>query len=198
MPSLSLRCQCGNIRGQVENINPDLGNRVVCYCKDCQAFTKALNKQDDALNPYGGTDVVQLPPALIRIEQGQEYIRCLRLTEKGLYRWYAGCCNTPIGNSVGPAWPLLSVIHSFIDKSQDVDSLIGPVSGSVNLKGATDRVPTDIIGPNSTSKSVLAILKKLLVWKLKGLATPSPVYRADGQPIVEPEILNSQQEHKPS
>jgi len=42
------------------------------------------------------TDNIPMPRSRLQIQQGLEQIRCLRLSEKGLYRWYAGCGNTPI------------------------------------------------------------------------------------------------------
>jgi Family of unknown function (DUF6151) len=52
------------------------------------------------LDVHGATDVIQTSPAQLTLTQGQEFLACMRLTEKGLLRWYAACCSTPIGNTL--------------------------------------------------------------------------------------------------
>ena len=74
-------------------------NRVICYCDDCQAFAHQLGRAD-LLDSNGGTDIVQVAPASPHIRQGQDKIAALRLSPKGLYRWHARCCNTPVGNTL--------------------------------------------------------------------------------------------------
>ena len=73
-----------------------------------------LQKQDVTLDAAGGTRIYQLPPANVQITGGQENLACLRLKEKGLIRWYAKCCNTPIGNTVSKSMPFIGLIHTFI------------------------------------------------------------------------------------
>jgi hypothetical protein len=80
---------------------PQNANRGVCYCKDCQAFAHFLGKDGETLDERGGTDVTQVLPKNIAFTQGTEILACIRLTEKGLLRWYAGCCNTPVVNTQG-------------------------------------------------------------------------------------------------
>ena len=93
---VELRCRCGEVVGRVENAAPQKVNRVVCYCDDCQAFAHHLDRAD-LLDSHGGTDIVQVAPASLAFHQGTERIVGLRFTPKGLYRWYASCCRTPLG-----------------------------------------------------------------------------------------------------
>ena len=190
MADMLLQCGCGKVKGSVCDVSPSTSNRVVCYCKDCQAFAQALNRESDVLNEFGGTDIIQFPPSVIHIKEGAEQIRCLRLSENGLNRWYAGCCNTPIGNTAGPSWPFIGVINSFIAPAQDVDTLVGPSLGALHINGATGRLTAQMKGPNSTNKIVLIFLRKLLTWKLKGMTSPSPLYNNKGEPIVTPEVVS--------
>jgi hypothetical protein len=37
-----LRCSCGTLKGFVTH--PERVNRVVCYCRDCQAFARFLRR----------------------------------------------------------------------------------------------------------------------------------------------------------
>jgi len=65
------------------------------------------------LDAQGGTDVVQTRPANLTFTHGQDTLACMRLTPKGLLRWYAACCNTPIGNTVANyRMPFVGLVHS--------------------------------------------------------------------------------------
>jgi hypothetical protein len=92
-----LQCRCGVVQGTVSR--PEIANRMVCYCRDCQAFAHFLGRAADILDEDGGSDVVQTPPANVVFTAGVDSLACMRLTERGLLRWYASCCNTPIGNT---------------------------------------------------------------------------------------------------
>src|SRR5262245_55678597 len=91
---VEVRCRCGQVGGVVTDPSPHTVNRMVCYCDDCQAYAHQIGRAD-LLNDRGGSDVIQIAPAALRFTKGQDRIEGLRLTPKGLYRWYAKCCNTP-------------------------------------------------------------------------------------------------------
>ncbi len=65
---------------------------------------------------------------------------CLRLSPKGLMRWYAGC-RTPVGNTASSARvPFVGVPHSFIDRGdsgRSLDDALGPIIGYANARFAT-------------------------------------------------------------
>ena len=65
MDNLALACRCGTISGRAIKVYPHHGTRVVCYCKDCQAFAQALGGAETTLDAYGGTDIYQLPAARV-------------------------------------------------------------------------------------------------------------------------------------
>src|SRR5258708_39078997 len=96
-----LRCRCGCMRGIASNVSPSSGFRFVCYCKDCQAFARFLDRAD-VLDPAGGTNIFHLPPRRVTLTAGTDALRCLSLSNKVL-RWYTECCRTPIANTA--AWP---------------------------------------------------------------------------------------------
>ena len=102
---VQVRCRCGEVVGVVTNASPQKVNRVICYCDDCQAFAHHLGRAD-LLNAQGGSDIVQVAPASLTFVKGQNRIAGVRLTPKGLFRWHTTCCNTPVGNTLGPAIPL--------------------------------------------------------------------------------------------
>ena len=63
---LPLRCRCGRVRGVASDVSPSTGFRFVCYCKDCQAFARFLERAD-VLDSAGGTDIFQMPPGRVKL-----------------------------------------------------------------------------------------------------------------------------------
>src|SRR3984957_2050797 len=106
---IELRCRCGEVRGTATDLSPRTVNRVVCYCDDCQAFAHQLGRAD-LLDPHGGSDIVQVAPASLSFQRGDDRIVGLRLAPKGLRRWYSSCCKTPLGNTLGPAVPFVGIV----------------------------------------------------------------------------------------
>jgi hypothetical protein len=192
---ISLGCECGKVTGVAKNATPSSGTRLNCYCNDCQAFLRHLGKAETVLDPWGGTDIFQMAQAHVKIYTGADQVRCLRLTDKGLHRWYTACCNTPIGNTLGSGMPFIGIIHAFISQPGERDVLLGPSRGNVWIKDAS----IDALGdaPESLRKGgnpyllLLRSIRKLIVWKLKGLDQPSPFFDNSGKPVSEPEILLS-------
>ncbi len=189
MHEVELSCRCGQVKGVAKSVDPAEGTRVVCYCKDCQAFAHALAADKAVLDEHGGTDIYQLPPARVEIRQGQDQLRCLRLTEKGLFRWYAGCCNTPIANTVSAGIPVVGLIHGFVADPAVAHARLGPVRAYVNTGSAIGPLPESITRKSSTLRYVLKIVRKMLVWKLTGQGRPSPFFDDKGHPVSEPKIL---------
>jgi hypothetical protein len=129
---VTLRCRCGEVRGRVRGVSSHVGNRCVCYCNDCQAFGHFIGA-GDVLDAQGGTDIYQISPARVEIEQGQDKIACIHLRDGGLFRWYASCCRTAIGNTLKPSLPFVGLIHTFTDHESDGRSrteALGPVEGT--------------------------------------------------------------------
>ena len=110
---LPLRCRCNHVRGIASEVSPSSGFHFVCYCKDCQAFARFLERPD-VLDPAGGTDVFQMPPARLKLTRGMDAVTCQRLSDNVL-RWYTDYCQTPIGNTAAtPRFPVVAVVHSFM------------------------------------------------------------------------------------
>ncbi len=188
MPEIKLKCSCGKVRGKTKNVNESSGTRIMCCCDDCQSFAQYLNQESSVLDQYGGTDIFQMPISNIRIIEGIEQVSSIRLSAKGMYRWYTKCCNTPIGNSMGPGVPFIGVIHNFMDNASTRDKELGKSRGHIQTKFARQEVPTDLKG--SSLKIILRSLSKLIVWKIKGLNKPSVFFDDNGKPIAKPNILN--------
>ena len=138
-------------------------------------------------------DVFQLLPAQVRITAGHEHVRCVRLSEKGLMRWYAGCCKTPIGNTLAsPRGPFIGIPHTFWDHASDGrsrDEALGPILSRTQARYGKPPLP-----PDSHPRGPLWLITRFGWQLLRGLFTggykPSPVFDASGKPIVEPTIVS--------
>lgn len=190
MAQLELKCKCGQVRGLVQQLKPNQGTHLCCYCKDCQAFAAQLQAETATLNEFGGTALFQIYPAAVQIIQGQEHLACLRLHKKGLYRWYTSCCDTPVANTVGLNVPFVGLIHSFIAPDQDIQEIIGPLYGSAYQQQATSHLPESLWGNKSRARIIFRIISKMLLWKLMRRGKPNPFFNANGQARVKPKIIS--------
>jgi hypothetical protein len=183
---IEIRCRCGEVRATVTQASPRTVNRVTCYCEDCQAFAHQLGRAD-LLNEKGGSDVVQVAPAAIAITQGQDRIVGLRLSPKGLHRWYANCCNTPVGNTMSPALPFVGLIAQTFDVPR-LDDVIGAPPGAILGKYAVGEPPA---GSEGISLPImLRALAKVFAWRLGGKSWPHPFFARDtGAPVYPVTIV---------
>jgi hypothetical protein len=179
-----LRCRCGEVWGKLTNASPRTVNRVICYCDDCQAFAHQLNRAD-LLDVQGGSDIVQVAPALLTFMQGQHRIAGLRLTPKGLFRWYASCCNTPVGNTVSPAIPFVGVIAQAFDNGvQHPDAVFGKPIGAIFGKYAIGDPP---VGSTGIGLPLMArAIRMVLGWRVRGQAWPHPFFERETRAPIYP------------
>jgi len=193
---LTIRCTCGGLQGVAHGITRKAGNHAVCYCDDCQAFAHFLGRAGDVLDSHGGTEIFQMSPANLSITAGAERLACMRLTPRGLLRWYASCCNTPIGNTLPTSrLPLVGLVHVCIQKPLGDGSLeaeLGPIQVRAFRQFAkgdaatipADRVPLPFV--------ILRFAGLMLRWKLRGDGKQSPFFEAgSSQPVVSPRVLSA-------
>jgi hypothetical protein len=183
-----LQCRCGTVKGYLSHTTAV--NRCMCYCRDCQAFAHFLGKADEILDAQGGTDVVQTRPANLTFTHGQNALACMRLTPKGLLRWYTACCNTPIGNTVANyRMPFVGLVHSCLEGTgPSLDQSFGPVRARVNTKSAKGEVPSGSGGMMSAILPFIALVARPLV---DGSYKRTPFFSADtGAPIATPKVLS--------
>ncbi len=187
MTIISLRCQCGTVKGHIDNATPSSGNHVVCCCSDCQAFAHSLDTSTEILDAFGGTRIYQTSQSQLTISEGAEQLRCLRLTPKGLPRWHTGCCNPPVGNTVSASMPFVGVIHSFIDDANQSASL-GLVRAWVQTQHATSAPDYPRSAKGFPVGITIRLIFKMLGWKLRGMHKPSAFFDANGQPVSKPVV----------
>jgi Family of unknown function (DUF6151) len=193
---LRIRCSCGTLQGVARDVSPGAGNHAVCYCDDCQAFAHFLDRAADVLDPHGGTEIFQMSPAQIALTAGTERLACMRLSPRGLCRWYASCCNTPIGNTLATGGiPFVGLIHRCIERPSDeplLEQSLGPVR-RVFTRFATGDAAT--MPPGSpVLLSLLRFAGFALRWKLRGDHRRSVFFDPRTlTPTVTPRVISLEQ-----
>ena len=179
-----LRCRCGTLKGHVSH--PENATRLVCYCKDCQAFAHFLGAADDVLDAAGGTSIVATLPKRVTFTEGVEFLACMSLTKTGLLRWYAKCCNTPIGNTPrGFKTSYVGLVHTCLADP----SSFGPIRMRANTKSAKGPLPTL---RTNTVAAIFRVLRSMIRARLNGDYQHTPFFVADsGTPVVPPKVLSS-------
>jgi hypothetical protein len=190
----AIRCRCGQLRGEVSH--PGDARRGVCYCKDCQSFAHFLGRADAVLDERGGTDLISTRQSRVSFSRGSERIACMALSPNGLLRWYASCCNTPLGNT--PRNLKLShvgLVHSCLeDPASSLDASFGPVQMQVNTGSAKAPVAATPVG---TVMSVLRLAAGLLRARLDGSYRRTPFFdAASGAPVATPQVLSREQRER--
>src|ERR1700735_2640325 len=182
-----LQCRCGTIRGLVSD--PQSANRAVCYCRDCQAFARVLGRESETLDAQGGSDIVQTLPKNVTFTQGVDALACIRLTQKGMIRWYAGCCKTPIGNTLeNHKISFVGLLHNCLETPErPLPNSFGAVRTYANTHGAIGE-------PKPKSKGIGAtvgwLLKTILRARFNGDYKRTPFF-IDGRPIATPRVISS-------
>ncbi len=189
---LPLRCRCGEVRGVARDVAPAAGFRFVCYCTDCQAFARCLDRPD-VLDAAGGTDIFQMPAARVTLTAGAGALRCVRLRDNTkVLRWYAACCRTPIANTAAsPRFPVVALIHSFMDHEASGlsrDEALGPPRCRIYERSATAPLPQH--APPAAFGTLTRRVAKLLCWWARGLSRPNPFFDPPtGAPLAAPRVL---------
>ncbi|WP_412463135.1 DUF6151 family protein [Halobacteriovorax sp. RT-2-6] len=188
---ISLKCECGSVEGEL-TINKSLNNHVVCCCDDCQTYAQYLGRKD-LLDKFDGTELFQTAPRYIKITKGQEHLSCLRLSPKGLYRWYAGCCNFPMVNTLGAKIPFNGLVCAFVTGDK---SALGDIQ-SYNMMKFSSLKSSEWPKNGFEKFSKLAglfILKLLSLGTILRLTKPNSFFDLDsGLPKVEPQILSKEE-----
>ena len=183
--SIPLSCRCGKLQGEVDGAR--VVARALCYCKDCQAFARFLKAEGEVLDEAGGTEVAATLPAAVRFTGGLEHLACMSLSPRGIYRWYASCCNTPIGNT--PREPKMAYVGMvricLAAPPETLDRQLGRARFAANTGSAYRRVETT---PLRLALAVVRIGAMLTRARVTGGYRDNPFFEA-GTPIRTPRVL---------
>ena len=183
-----LRCRCGTLRGIV--VPAPSTTRMVCYCRDCQAFARFLGSPG-VTDPCGGTEIVASLPKHVQFTNGQEMLSCLSLSDRGLLRWYARCCNTPVGNTPRSSKiAYVGLVHSCLEAhAPPLQASFGPLRMAVNTKAALADVRST---PVSNVAGFLGLVRSLLGARLTGAYKDNPFFLAEsGSPVRPVHVLST-------
>lgn len=181
-----LKCKCGAVAGRLLPGTPS--SRVRCYCTDCQAFGRFFGPAPQVLDSQGGTEIVQVCQSRLRIDRGLEHLASIRLTDKGMMRWYTQCCHTPVGNTMrDPKMSFIGLIHSFMDVSA-IDGDFGPSIALLNTN-------TALGSPKPRQQGLAGVIFRfatlVLVSRVRGRYKQSPLYTSTGAYVAQPRVLTS-------
>jgi hypothetical protein len=186
-----LRCACGQVSGHIEQ--PQRAGRAICYCRDCQAFARFLGRPEQTLDAQDGTDIVATVPRFVHFTTGLQQLQCLSLSPRGLLRWYAGCCRTPIGNTPrDPKMSYVGLVHDCLSgPAADKDAAFGPPRLALNTQSARGHVAAT---PLPMLLAMLKILRNVVSTRLSGRYKDNPFFKpGPAEPIVPPEVLSAEQ-----
>ncbi len=120
----------------------------------------------------------------------------MRLTEAGLVRWYASCCNTPIGNTLSNRkLSFVGLIHNCLEiDGRSVNDALGIAHMRVNCQSAKGMV-------ESSATALIAGLMRLaammLTARLTGRYRLTPFFARDtGRLIVAPKVLTADERQR--
>ena len=188
---LKFSCRCGALRGVLHEAEARDGARLTCYCKDCRAAARHLGVLDD-LEPGGGSPIFQTLPARIEITDGAEHLGCLRLSPKGLHRWHATCCGTPVANTGGSALiPVAGLWRPLFEKQSRLPGREAQVfAQQAQPQGQGALHNRGLVGV------VVGLIARGLGALRDGRLRAGPFFDAGGAPVATPRILTAQERQR--
>ena len=185
--SFTQSCRCGDVNLRIAVPRRAAGTRITCFCADCQTAAHLHQDGEDMLNAAGGTDIWQTTPDRITITDGIENLEVLRLSPKGLFRWHAACCGTPLLNTL----PNLKLPFSGIVLRQSALTEAQEVFGAVTcVAGAADAIPETADAPTNRgfAKAGWAVVRRMVAAWLRGAR--SPLKGAGGAPVSPVRVID--------
>ncbi|MFN3210133.1 MAG: DUF6151 family protein [Roseovarius sp.] len=185
-------CHCGACEVMLAVPAPAAGTRVTCYCKDCQTAARLFGHSAALLSPGGGSEIWQTTPDRLTLVAGAEELQILRLSPKGLYRWHARCCDTPVFNT-------MSRVHlPFVGVVLRQAELTGAAAGlgPSRCRAFTRHARPDPGAPGRDrgfAGAGLQVLRRMAGAWIGGRAALNPLVREDGRPIAPVTVIPLEQ-----
>ena len=188
--TLELRCQCGQLQGRVDLARTQA--RAICYCRDCQAFARFLG-QPGLLDAAGGTEILAMAPDGVHIDTGGEHLACMSMSPRGLLRWYAACCRTPLANtSRDPGLYYTGLVAACVHaRPGELDAALGPADSLVANTGSATRPVKS--APLRFLVGGVRIFVPAILARLRGRRAAAPFFDAGGEPVREPQVVSREQ-----
>ncbi|WP_371227488.1 DUF6151 family protein [Roseovarius sp. 2305UL8-3] len=184
--------RCGATHLRVDVPGASAGTRAICYCKDCQTAAQLHGDGADMLSPAGGSDIWQTTPDRIKIVKGAEHLKVIRLSPKGLMRWHAGCCGTPMFNTLpNLKLPFIGMILRQSARS-DADAVYGKLRCHASTEGVRPGAGAST-RDKGFKRAGFDVLQRMLAAWLSGRSKDTPLIGKDGKPIAPVEVITKDQ-----
>lgn len=175
---IAFACRCGTVAGTLHGVRPSEGTRVTCHCNACARAMDLCGLGEEAA---AGVDLWQTTPDRIEIASGADRLVPMRLSPKGLLRWTARCCDTPMFNTfAGPGMPFVGMLTRTLAESAPLGPVIA--HGFVTGPGGRQR-------HRHGHRVVWRLLKRTLAARLSGRWKHTPFFDATGRPIQPPQLV---------
>ncbi|MEM9582705.1 MAG: DUF6151 family protein [Pseudomonadota bacterium] len=183
---IPLSCRCGSFKAVIHDANSKTGNHAICYCVDCQAFARHLGQAGRVMDEKGGTEIYQTQPYQVEILAGAEHLAVLQLAEKGLYRWYTNCCNTPICNTLGtPKFSFAGFLTANMTDNFDA-------TGPVQFRYKREQALAPVAEPSgSLARFAFRTMRRAAMSRITGKWKKTPFFdAATGRSLAKPTRLS--------
>ncbi len=196
--ALPFHCRCGTVHGWLKPVPDSRGTHLRCYCGDCQDYIHYLGEPDAILDAHAGTTVYQTSPARLQIEAGIEQLRAVRLSERGILRWYADCCRSPIANTLATGKvPFIGLVTQGVFSTMEAEqraAVLGPVAYSAFSDSALGNPKGPGMHRKLPLSAIFAVGGAVLRRMMRGDQKRSPLFDADtGVPIAAPMVLSEEE-----
>ncbi|MDE4061289.1 MULTISPECIES: DUF6151 family protein [Phaeobacter] len=173
-------CSCGTMQGYITPEALKSGTHIACFCADCRANELYHHRPDPAPGPVA---LFQMSPDGIHITQGAEELRLMRLSPKGLFRWYAGCCGMPFANTLAkPGLPFAGMRTNLFDQPE--------IFGKIRTR-AFEPQPGRPPRTKGAGTMVYALFRRMITARLSGKWKETPFFEIEtGRPVSEPIVLS--------
>lgn len=187
MNKVEIHCDCHEVKIELLNFPKSCAGRVTCYCDDCQKYLKKIGREE-LMDNYGGSEIIPIHPGCFNIVEGQENLICYSLSPRGLRRWTAKCCNTPIANTTS-SLPWMGLSSAVFENSRlNREKELGEIKVRVMGKFMQGKAPFKV-----SQKVKLSDLFKLWPFFMKGLLfrklKKNPLFQEDGSTPISPIVL---------
>ena len=131
---LHFQCVCGSLTGRLHDIDPSVGDHLICHCSDCLAFARYLDCAERVPNDQEGIELFQTRVSRMSITSGKENLSCVHLTEKRMLRWFTRCCRTPLFHTLETGWVPFVTTHVAILNPENRAAAIGEPRGHTHIR----------------------------------------------------------------
>jgi hypothetical protein len=129
-----------------------------------------------------GVNLLQTTPDMISIDQGAEFLGLMRLSPRGLFRWYATCCDAPLFNTLRVRGAPFAGIQT--------NRLANPAAaGPVRVRGYVPG-PDGKLRHQGAARMTWGIFSRMGSAWISGRWRKTPFFDASGTPMAEARILS--------